>query len=194
MQYMYDFNAFYTTNLRQFGIDPFIIAGITRNEIEHRKVGIDDSQEEQIRQFGKIVLGGDERTSIGTEQMQSMHILRLVNAKSPDGHYLYPQLEALRSDPLRKALDPKYGSVLVGAYLQDIAAHLEKGEDSMPWYKGAHKDQINETMKTLWHSGDPSKRTDALIRSYNPGAGQIHVDNVRRHLKFIEEGPGKLFL
>ena len=194
MQYMHDFNAFYTTNLSQFKIDPFIIAGITRNEIEHRKAGIDDSQEEQIRQFGKIVVGPPDTTSIGIEQMQTRHILRLVNAKSPDGHYLYPQLEAFRNDPLRKALDPKYGSVILGAYLQDIASRLERGEDPIPWYTGLHQDAVKATMKTLWHSGDPVKRTDTLIRSYNPGAGQTHVDNVRRHMKVIEEGAGKIFL
>lgn len=191
---MHDFNAFYTTNLGQFGIDPFIIAGITRNEIEHRKIVIDEGQELQIRQFGKIISGNTEKTSIGIEQMQTRHIQRLVNAKSPDGNYIYPQLEALRSDPLRKALDPKYGSVVLGAYLQDIAARLERSEDPVPWYTGSHNEEVKETMKALWRSGNPTKRTDALIRSYNPGAGQTHVDNVRRHMKAVEDGAGKLFL
>lgn len=194
MQYMHDFNAFYTTNLSQFKIDAFIIAGITRNEIEHRKAFIDDSQEEQVRKFGGVVLGDGDKTSIGLEQMQTRHILRLVNAKSPDGKFLYPQLEALRKDPLRKALAPKYGAILLGAYLQDVASRLQKGEDPVPWYDGAHKEQVKETIKTLWKSGDPSKRTDALIRSYNAGDGQVHVDNVRRHMKAINEGVGKLFL
>lgn len=194
MQYLHDFNAFYTTNLSRFGIDPFIIAGLTRNEIEHRKSMIDDSQEEQVRRFGNVVLGDGDKTSIGNQQMQTRHIRRLVEAKGSDGQFLYPQLAELRKDPLRKALDPKFGAVVLGAYLQDVASRLEKGTDPVPWYDGAHKEEVKETMKKLWSSGDPAKRTDALIRSYNAGAGQIHVNNVRRHMKIINEGAGKLFL
>lgn len=113
--------------------------------------------------------------------MQPINIERLVNAKDSQGKPLYPQLEGLKIDAERKALDPKYGAVLLGAYLQDVANRLQNGEAPIPTYDKAHKSQIIQTMRTLWTSGDPEKRTDALIRSYNPGEGQLHVDNVRQH-------------
>lgn len=100
----------------------------------------------------------------------------------------------LKIDAERKALDPKYGAVLLGAYLQDVANRLQNGEDPIPTYDKAHKSQIIQTMRTLWTSGDPEKRTDALIRSYNPGDGQLHVDNVRQHLLEIKRNVGKLFI
>jgi len=195
MHYMEDFNAFYTTDLSKYQIDPFIIAAITRNEIEHRKAGIDDAQEEQIRKFGKILIAANPNTqSIGTQQLQIGNIHRLVNAKDSNGNWLFPQLEPIRIDPARLALNPKYGAILLGAYLQDTAMKLERGEDPIASYDKAHKDEITQTIQNLWKSGSPHNRTDALIRSYNPGDGQTHVDNVRRHLKVIDNEVGKLFL
>lgn len=193
MHYMEDFNAFYTTDLSKYQIDPFIIAALTRNEIEHRKAGIDDAIDDQVRQFGTVVTTLDsDKVSIGTEQMQIHHIKRLLDAKDENGNWLYPQLEPLRKEPQKQAL--KYGALLIGAYLQDVARRLERGDEPLPWYNRAHKEDVNKKIRELWNSTDPNKRLDALIRSYNPGDGQLHVDNVRKHLKIIETTVGKLFL
>lgn len=171
-----------------------MIAAITRNEIAHRKLLIDDSQDSQVKVFGKALGAKSERVSIGNQQMQSVNIERLLKALDSEGKPLYPQLQGLKNDAERMALDPKYGALLLGAYLQDVATRLENGEDPIPTYNGAHRSEILQKIRTLWASGDPENRTDALIRSYNPGDGQVHVDNVRRHLREIKTNVGKLFI
>lgn len=194
MHYMNDFNAFYTTDLSRFKINPFIIAALTRNEIEHRNLGIDDFQETQIRSLGYPVDLHPDKVSIGNQQLQIGHITRLVNAKKVNGEWQFPQLEPLRKSPEKLVLEPVNGALVLGAYLQDVALRLERGDDPVPWYDKAHKAEITKIIKELWNSKDPERRTDALIRSYNPGDGQNHVDNVRRHLNLIENGVGKLFM
>ncbi len=194
MHYMDDFNAFYTTDLSRFKINPFIIAALTRNEIEHRKVGVDDLQETQVRSLGYPIDLHPDKVSIGNQQIKIEHIRRLVNAKNASGEWQFPQLEVLRKSPEKLALEPANGALLLGAYVQDVALRLERGEDPVPWYDKAHKTEIIKTIKELWSSQDPEKRTNALIRSYNPGDGQKHVDNVRGHLKVIENSIGKLFM
>lgn len=126
--------------------------------------------------------------------MKIHHIKRLVNAKDSHGNWLFPQLEPLRGDAAKQSLNPKHEALLVGAYLQDVTIRLELGQDPIPSYTGEHKAEVREKIQLLWKSQDQEKRMDALIRSYNPGDGQTHVDNVRRHLKIIEESVGKLFM
>ncbi len=84
MHYLDDFNAFYTTDLTKYNIDPFVIAAITRNEIEHRKAGIDDLQDEQIKKLGTVIAFDPAKASIGNQQMQPQNIKRLVNARNAD--------------------------------------------------------------------------------------------------------------
>lgn len=178
-----DIAAFYAAHLDKYNLNPLIISALTRNEIEHRKPLVDDAQDAWVQSMFPRMDG----TSIGNQQIQIANIKRLTEAKDASGKSLYPQLEALGDDPAKAALDPKNGALLLGAYLQDVAARLDRNLDPVPEYDKAHAAEVKKTISELWATKDPEKRMWALIRSYNPGDGQTHVNNVLKHLEVIKK-------
>ncbi len=78
----------------------------------------------------------------------------------------------------------KNAALIVGAYFADVIDKLEKGEQ--PCAHGATKEE-NETITKLWKTGTQEARQEALIRSFNPGDGKKHVENVLKHLAEIKK-------
>lgn len=195
MDYIADFESFKLSGLAKFGIDPLIISATIRNEIAFRKP-TDNLQEELVkhnREFGGII-DSDHHWSVGTIQMQRRHIERLANAVNAHGDQLYPQLKDWKGIDFAHFVPSRQsGSLFVGAYFQDVAARLERGNEPVPWYPGAHTKEVQSRISSLWRQGTPESRTEALIRSYNPGDGTKHVEHVLEQMKQIRDGPGKLF-
>lgn len=195
MNYIADLEAFQTTGLAKYGIDPLIISGTIRNEIAFREHA-DNIQDAMVHKHPVVAawLDKEHNWSVGDIQMRRSHMEMLVNASDVHGTPLFPQLTSLKGKDFSAYVPTRAeGAALVGAYFQDVAHRLEKGEVPTPWYDKAHAEQVAETMLRLWRTRKPEARTDALIRSFNPGEGAKHVEQVREQMKHIRNGPAKLF-
>lgn len=195
MNYIADLEAFQATGLAKYGIDPLIIAATIRNEIVFREA-IDGLQDELVQKHPMITahIDGHRGWSVGDIQMRRSHMEMLINASDVHKQPLYPQLATLRGKDFESYVPSRgEGAALVGAYFQDVASRLDKGRIPTPWYDKAHTQQVAETMLNLWKTGKPVDRTEALIRSFNPGEGARHVEHVREQMKQIRSGPAKLF-
>lgn len=194
MNYMADLEAFQTTGLAKYGIDPLIISATIRNEIIFRKHS-DNLQDRILKEHSDIANQADRNHSwtIGDIQMRRSHIERLISATDNAGNPRFPQLASLKEEGAIAALDRQKGALLVGVYFQDVATRLDHKEDPAPWYNLAHAAEIKSHIAALWQSGSADNKTEALIRSYNPGDGARHVEHVREQLKLIRNGPAKLF-
>lgn len=183
LDYKASVESYRAAHLDKFRIDPRIIAGTLRNESFHLKQ-LDYGENNYVRKFGDTLPGFD--FSMGDAQMKKNSLLGLINAHEEKGEPLYPQLAHMKTDPMRASLNHRDAALLIGAYYAETARRLEAGIDPIPNYHGAHARQVRQTIEELWSSDDPQKRTDALIRSYNPGDGQTHVNNVREHMQALQ--------
>lgn len=77
----------------------------------------------------------------------------------------------------------KNAALITAAYFANVIEKLETGQPACENTSKKNNDRIAE----LWKANTPESRTEALIRSYNPGNGDKHVHNVLNHMKEVKK-------
>jgi hypothetical protein len=182
--------AYKMFHLDKFGIDRAIVPATIRNEQNY--LGVKDTKVQDPLVEDQPDIPKFFNWSIGPAQMKISHIEYLAE-KYPDQlkQFHQPTMQAFTYGGMlvserqatvgQQALSPRNAAFLVGAYFADKIDRLEHGKPACPDRPKAENDKI----AGLWKSGDPAKRTEALIRSYNSGDGTVHVNNVDHQLKEI---------
>ena len=179
--------AYGAFHLDRYGIDTAAIPAIIRNE-QHFLKPKDTMIQDPLVEEGQIPKAFN--WTIGPAQMKVGTIEQLVN-KYPEQlkSLTEPNTQAVQVGGMtmaereatvaQNALQPRNAALLVGAYFADKIDRLEHGLPPCP-----DRPAVNDEITKLWRSGDPQKRTQALIKSYNPSDAD-HVGNVTKQMNEI---------
>lgn len=177
--------AYQRFRLEQHGVDPALIPALIRNEQYWTKAK-DKYVQDPLVEDGDIPKMRD--WTIGPAQMKVRTMEYLVGKYPKElKELVLPSLQAIELSGMRlgereasvaqKALEPRNAALLVGAYLADKIDRMENGHVPCPDRPASE----NERILQLWASGDADKRTEALIRTYNPHDRE-HVKNVLKQM------------
>ncbi|MBP7862729.1 hypothetical protein KA183_13675 [bacterium] len=183
-------SAFQAFNFGKYDIDSALIPAIIRNEqyfLKPKDTQIQDPlvEEGQIPKLFNWTIGPAQMKVRTIEDLVKKYPEQLTNLTEPtiQAARLAGMTIAEREATIaQKALEPKNAPILVGAYFADKIDRLERGLPPCP----DRPQSENDTITKLWQSGDQKKRTEALIRTYNP-ADPNHVGNVMKQMKEIRQ-------
>ncbi len=106
------------------GVTENLIPAILYNEQRGYK-SPDAFQDLEVQLFGTVTFPFNEKSSIGSAQMQIRNIKHLIDAKDELDNPKYPYLQHMRDNSLKLAENPQNAALLTAAYLADKAKDLQ---------------------------------------------------------------------
>lgn len=185
-------DAYQRFGFEKYGIDKDLLGAVLRNE--QYWLNAKDVAQDYYTEHRPFMAPLKESWTVGPGQVQVQIMDELVKKYADKLPEFQPTKQVMTVGGMDVAERPadvamlsenkKNAALIVGAYFADVIDKLEKGQP--PCGHGATKDE-NETITNLWKTGTPEARQEALIRSFNPGDGKKHVENVLKHLAEIKK-------
>lgn len=157
------------------GFGPNLVKAIIRNEANEYMRGKDDLlQDVPVKLGGKPLIGG----TTGPGQVSINNQMRLAKK--------FPELLGKESDYPAASTNPYFATLLAGCLMEEAIETFEKWDDKKPdEAKLDHREKL--LFKHAYPAWQQGRKAESLIRSYNPGAGIEHVENVRKNLRKLSE-------
>lgn len=185
-------DAYQRFGFENYGIDKDLLGAVLRNE--QYWLNAKDVAQDYITEHRPFMLPLKDSWTVGPGQVQVQIMDELVKKYADKLPEFHPSKQAMTvggmdvgerpADVAMLCENKKNAALIVGAYFADVVDKLEKGQP--PCAHGATKEE-NDTITKLWKTGTQEARQEALIRSFNPGDGKKHVENVLKHLAEIKK-------
>lgn len=178
-------------DLQKYDVDKALIPAIIRNE--QYWLGMKDRVPDLIAEERPLVPPLDKKWSVGVAQIQ-VRIMEELATKYKDKlpEFQMPVTQAIslggmnmgerQADVAMLSSDPQHAALITSAYFANVIDQLEKGKPPCLY----SPPQDNAKIAELWKQGTKEARTEALIRSFNPGSEE-HVKNVLNHMNQIRK-------
>lgn len=178
-------------DLQKYEVDKALIPAIIRNE--QYWLGLKDRVPDLVAEERPLLPPVDKKWSVGPAQIQ-IRIMEELATKYKDKlpEFQQPARQAIslggmnmgerEADVAMLASDKKRAALITSAYFANVIDQLENGKPPCPY----SPPQDNAKIAELWKQGTKESRTEALVRSFNPGSDE-HVKNVLNHMREIRK-------
>lgn len=179
-------------DLQKYGVDRALVPSIIRNE--QYWLGPKDGIQEWVTADRPFQMPVPKNMTVGPAQMK-IEIMEQLAEKYADKlpEFSLPARQAFQvgnmklgereADVAMLSQNKKNAALITAAYFANVIEKLESGQPACENTSKKNNDHIAE----LWKANTPESRTEALIRSYNPGNGDKHVHNVLNHMKEVKK-------
>jgi hypothetical protein len=179
-------------DLQKYGVDRALVPSIIRNE--QYWLGPKDGIQEWVTADRPFQMPVPKNMTVGPAQMK-IEIMEQLAEKFADKlpEFSLPARQAFQVGTLKMgereadiamlSQNKKNAALITAAYFANVIERLETGQPACENTSKKNNDHIAE----LWKTNTPGSRTEALIRSYNPGNGDKHVHNVLNHMKEVKK-------
>ncbi len=179
-------------DLQKYGVDRALVPAIIRNE--QYWLGPKDGIQEWVTADRPFQMPVPKNMTVGPAQMK-IEIMEQLAEKYADKlpEFSLPAHQAFQvgtmkmgereADVAMLSQNKKNAALITAAYFANVIEKLETGQPACENTSKKNNDHIAQ----LWKTNTPESRTEALIRSYNPGNGDKHVHNVLNHMKEVKK-------